>query len=89
MPSAAPQRRWSAPALCLIALSGAPLAGSCHPAPPRPGDGGPLVIATDPEDGAIGAKLQQAELDYLVHSAAATTVLAENYVGLPFDSWAS
>ena len=41
------------------------------------------------EDGAIGAKLQQAELDYLVHSAAATTVLAENYVGLPFDSWAS
>ncbi len=38
-----------------------------------------------PENGAIGQRLQQAELDYLVSSRAATTALAENYVGLPFD----
>ncbi|MBI3427485.1 MAG: 4-hydroxybenzoate 3-monooxygenase [Acidobacteria bacterium] len=30
-------------------------------------------------------KLQLAELEYVVHSRAAATVLAENYVGLPFD----
>ncbi len=35
-----------------------------------------------PNDGAIGQKLQDAELDYLIHSNAASTVLAENYVGL-------
>jgi p-hydroxybenzoate 3-monooxygenase len=28
--------------------------------------------------------LQRAELDYLVSSRAATTAMAENYVGLPF-----
>jgi p-hydroxybenzoate 3-monooxygenase len=27
--------------------------------------------------------MQAAELDYLVHSEAASTALAENYVGLP------
>jgi p-hydroxybenzoate 3-monooxygenase len=37
-----------------------------------------------PEDGEIGARIQLAELDYLVHSEAAMTALAENYVGLPF-----
>jgi p-hydroxybenzoate 3-monooxygenase len=37
-----------------------------------------------PETGAIGQKLQRAELDYLVGSRAASTALAENYVGLPF-----
>ncbi len=36
-----------------------------------------------PNDGAIGQKLQEAELDYLVGSSAASTVMAENYVGLP------
>ena len=36
-----------------------------------------------PNDGAIGQKLQDAELDYLVNSAAASTAMAENYVGLP------
>jgi p-hydroxybenzoate 3-monooxygenase len=36
------------------------------------------------EAGAFGAKLQRAELDYLVTSRAASTALAENYVGLPF-----
>jgi p-hydroxybenzoate 3-monooxygenase len=29
--------------------------------------------------------MQEAELDYLVHSRAASTALAENYVGLPMD----
>jgi p-hydroxybenzoate 3-monooxygenase len=38
-----------------------------------------------PDTGAIGARLQRAELDYLVSSHAATSALAENYVGLPFD----
>ncbi len=38
-----------------------------------------------PETGAIGWKLQRAELDYLVGSNAASTALAENYVGLPFE----
>ena len=37
-----------------------------------------------PENGDFGRRMQQAELDYLVHSDAARTVLAENYVGLPF-----
>jgi p-hydroxybenzoate 3-monooxygenase len=36
-----------------------------------------------PETGAFGRKMQAAELDYLVHSEAASTALAENYVGLP------
>jgi p-hydroxybenzoate 3-monooxygenase len=36
------------------------------------------------EDGAFGQRIQEAELDYLVHSKAAETVLGENYVGLPF-----
>ncbi|MDO5103625.1 MAG: 4-hydroxybenzoate 3-monooxygenase [Lautropia sp.] len=35
-------------------------------------------------EGEFNQKLQDAELDYLVHSTAASTVLAENYVGLPF-----
>ncbi|MEO6363327.1 MAG: 4-hydroxybenzoate 3-monooxygenase [Caldimonas sp.] len=36
-----------------------------------------------PETGAFGQKMQAAELDYLVSSRAASTALAENYVGLP------
>jgi len=36
-----------------------------------------------PDGGAIGQKLQDAELEYLVQSTAASTALAENYVGLP------
>jgi p-hydroxybenzoate 3-monooxygenase len=39
-----------------------------------------------PETGAIGQRLQRAELDYLVSSPAATTAMAENYVGLPFNA---
>ena len=38
-----------------------------------------------PEDSAITAKFQEAELDYLVHSEAGSRVMAENYVGLPLD----
>ncbi|UUP16196.1 4-hydroxybenzoate 3-monooxygenase [Nitratireductor thuwali] len=37
-----------------------------------------------PEQGPFGQKIQHAELDYLFHSQAALTVLAENYVGLPY-----
>ncbi|MCW5665532.1 MAG: 4-hydroxybenzoate 3-monooxygenase [Piscinibacter sp.] len=36
-----------------------------------------------PETGEFGEKMQLAELDYLVNSVAASTVMAENYVGLP------
>ncbi len=38
-----------------------------------------------PETGAFGRKIQLAELNYLIGSRAASTALAENYVGLPFD----
>lgn len=37
-----------------------------------------------PDTGPFGQKIQEAELDYLVHSRAASTSLAENYVGLPY-----
>ncbi len=35
-----------------------------------------------PDSEGFGQKMQEAELDYLVHSQAASTTLAENYVGL-------
>jgi p-hydroxybenzoate 3-monooxygenase len=38
-----------------------------------------------PETGAFGQKMQHAELEYLVGSKAASTALAENYVGLPMN----
>jgi p-hydroxybenzoate 3-monooxygenase len=38
-----------------------------------------------PDTGEFGQKIQEAELDYVVGSAAASTSLAENYVGLPFE----
>ena len=38
-----------------------------------------------PDTEGFGQKIQEAELDYLVHSVAASTTLAENYVGLPLD----
>ena len=40
-----------------------------------------------PENGEFGQKIQEAELDYLVNSRAASTSLAENYVGLPLESF--
>ena len=36
-----------------------------------------------PDHGEFGARMQRAELDYLVASTAAQTAMAENYVGLP------
>jgi len=38
-----------------------------------------------PDQGEIGQKLQEAELDYLVHSEAGSRTVAENYVGLPLN----
>lgn len=37
-----------------------------------------------PDAGDFDQRIQEAELDYLTHSRAASTVLAENYVGLPY-----
>ena len=37
-----------------------------------------------PDTGEFGQRIQEAELDYLIHSPAASAALAENYVGLPF-----
>jgi p-hydroxybenzoate 3-monooxygenase len=37
-----------------------------------------------PDTEGFGARIQLAELDYLVNSKAATTSLSENYVGLPY-----
>lgn len=39
-----------------------------------------------PDNGDFGRKIQEAELDYLVGSRAASTALAENYVGLPLEA---
>ena len=38
-----------------------------------------------PEDGAVAARFQEAELDYLLNSEAGARTIAENYVGLPLD----
>jgi len=38
-----------------------------------------------PDETPIGAKLQEAELDYLLHSESGSRTIAENYVGLPLD----
>ncbi len=38
-----------------------------------------------PDTAGFGQRVQEAELDYLVHSNALSTSLAENYVGLPFE----
>ena len=38
-----------------------------------------------PDTAGFGQKVQEAELDYLVHSEAASRSLAENYVGLPLN----
>jgi p-hydroxybenzoate 3-monooxygenase len=42
------------------------------------------ILHKFPDTEAIGARIQLAELDYLVNSKAATTSLSENYVGLPY-----
>jgi p-hydroxybenzoate 3-monooxygenase len=42
------------------------------------------ILHKFPDEGEFGARIQLAELDYLVHSRAASTAMAENYVGLPY-----
>ena len=42
------------------------------------------MLHTFHDAGEFGARIQLAELDYVVNSRAATSSLAENYVGLPF-----
>jgi p-hydroxybenzoate 3-monooxygenase len=42
-----------------------------------------MLMHKFPGTGEFDRKVQEAELDYLVHSTAASTALAENYVGLP------
>src|SRR5690606_25601573 len=43
-----------------------------------------MLLHRFPDTGDFGQKIQEADLDYLVHSNAASTALAENYVGLPY-----
>ena len=38
-----------------------------------------------PDNGDIGQKFQEAELDYIIHSKAGSLSVAENYVGLPLN----
>lgn len=43
------------------------------------------ILHRFPDSSPFDRRIQRAELDYLVHSEAAKTSLAENYVGLPFE----
>ncbi|WP_027998361.1 4-hydroxybenzoate 3-monooxygenase [Sinorhizobium arboris] len=43
-----------------------------------------MMLHRFPETSDFDQRIQEAELDYLTHSRAAATALAENYVGLPF-----
>jgi p-hydroxybenzoate 3-monooxygenase len=43
------------------------------------------LLHSFPQDGALAARFQQAELDYLLHSESGRRTIAENYVGLPLD----
>ncbi len=45
-----------------------------------------MLLHRFPDANAFDQKALNAELDYLVHSVAGRTTIAENYVGLPFDS---
>ena len=40
-----------------------------------------------PEHDAFQQRLQLSQLDYVAHSRAAASSLAENYVGLPMNFW--
>jgi p-hydroxybenzoate 3-monooxygenase len=44
-----------------------------------------MLMHRFPDDGAIVARFQHAELDYVVHSESGRRTVAENYVGLPLD----
>jgi len=43
------------------------------------------ILHRFPDSGDFGARIQRAELEYLVRSRAAATSLAESYVGLPIE----
>ena len=43
-----------------------------------------MIMHRFPDTGDFDQKIQEAELAYLTHSRAASTALAENYVGLPY-----
>jgi p-hydroxybenzoate 3-monooxygenase len=43
------------------------------------------MLHLDPYENAFEQRIHLADLDYVVHSRAALTALAENYVGLPFE----
>ena len=43
------------------------------------------IMHNFPAEGAMHSKLQEAELDYLMHSEAGLRTIAENYVGLPLN----
>ena len=45
---------------------------------------GPILVEIFPDHDDFQRQLQRAELTYVVNSRAASTALAENYVGLPF-----
>jgi p-hydroxybenzoate 3-monooxygenase len=45
-----------------------------------------MLLHRFPDANAFDQKALNAELNYLVHSVAGRTTIAENYVGLPFDS---
>jgi p-hydroxybenzoate 3-monooxygenase len=42
------------------------------------------ILHRFPDTDAFSARIQNAELNYLVNSSAATAALSENYVGLPY-----
>ena len=44
-----------------------------------------MLMHQFPDTAGFGQKIQEAELDYLVHSESASRALAENYVGLPLN----
>jgi len=44
-----------------------------------------MLLHRFPDTNAFDQKALEAELDYVVHSVAGRTTMAENYVGLPFD----
>ncbi|MEY4363222.1 MAG: p-hydroxybenzoate hydroxylase [Pseudomonadota bacterium] len=44
-----------------------------------------MLMHRFPDTAGFGQKVQEAELDYLVHSESASRSLAENYVGLPLN----
>ena len=44
------------------------------------------MLHVDPHDDAYGDRLSRSQILYVCNSKAAATSLAENYVGLPFET---